>query len=283
VPPDATPLGQRHHLTLLGGGPATLLFVHGYGCNQAMWRHVAPALAHRWRIALMDLAGFGLSAPDAYDPVRHASLAGHAQDVAAVARLLGDRPLVLVGHSVGAMVGLHAQTLAPEAIAAHAMVAPSACFLEEADWPGGFEAATLEALLAGQQRDMAAWAADVAQLVAGQGRWGPATTELVASFCRADPRAAAQLARATFLGDHRALLPLAHPSLILQCDDDPVAPLAMGRAMQSRMPDGCLRVLGATGHCPHLTVPRQVVAALQDWLLALQRTGVLPAADHSPV
>ena len=96
------------------------------------------------------------------------------------------------------------------------------------------------------------------------------------------PALAAQLARATFLGDHRALLPLAHPSLILQCDDDPVAPLAMGRAMQSRMPDSCLRVLGATGHCPHLTVPGQVVAALQDWLLALQRTGVLPAADRSP-
>ncbi len=280
--PDATPLGRRHHLSLLGGGPATLLFVHGYGCNQTMWRHVAPALADRWRIALVDLAGFGLSAPDAYDPVRHASLDGHAQDIAGLARLLGDQPVVLVGHSVGAMVGLRAQAIAPEAIVAHAMVSPSACMLTTPTWPGGFDHDTAEALLAGQQRDMQAWAADVAQLVAGQDRWGPVTTELVASFCRADPRAAAQLAREAFLGDHRALLPLAHPSLVLQCDDDPIAPLAMGQAMQSQMPDSCLRVLGASGHCPHLTVPRQVVAALQDWLAALQRTGVLPASDALP-
>jgi sigma-B regulation protein RsbQ len=255
---------------VLGGGDATLLLVHGYGCNQVMWRHLAPVLAHRYRVVLLDLVGFGLSDHNAYDEGRYGELDAHARDVAEVAAAFAEQPLVAIGHSVGAMIALRAELAAPELFAAHVMVAPSPCFADDGDYHGGFAPAALEQLLAGQVSGLQQWADGVAALVAGEPQWSPLTRELSQSFCRADARAARQLARATFTGDHRDLLPaLRKPTLLLQASDDAIAPPAVGDFMQARIAGSRLRWIEAHGHCPHLTQPAACLQAIEEFLRQL--------------
>jgi sigma-B regulation protein RsbQ len=273
-------VAHRHHLNVMGTGAVTLLMVHGYGCNQTMWRHVASALANDFRVALVDLVGFGLSDHSAYDPQRHAGLQGHAQDLVDVAALLADQPVVVVGHSVGASIGLLAETLDPRAFAGHVMVSPSPCFFDDGEYVGGTTHEDLRALLRLQAEDMQAWAQQVASLVVAEPAWGALAGELVASFCRARPEAAAQLAQATFLGDYRPLLEeVRKPTLLLQSMHDAIAPVAVGSYMQEKIPGSRLQLLAGSGHCPHLTQPAQCVEAMLRFL----RTLPLPVGSTVPV
>lgn len=271
--PPATPpddLCRRHHVNVMGSGDTTLLLVHGYGCNQNMWRLLAPSLADRYRVVLMDLMGFGQSDLWAYDATRYAGLEGHAQDVATVGRHLGPGRTVLVGHSVGTMVGVLADALAPDIFAAHVMVAPSPCFRNDGAYRGGFEHHQLVALMQAMDDDWDAWSRTVSRLVIGLPDWQPLTEELHHSFCRADRRAAAQLARTTFLGDFRTALPgLSKPTLVLQGTDDEVAPRTVGEHVAATVGQGELRLVPSVGHCPHLTAPRDCLREIQDFLAGL--------------
>lgn len=246
------------------------MLVHGYGCNQAMWRRVAPSLAESHRVVLFDLLGFGNSEFAAWSESRHASLEGHAQDVLDLARCFGGDRTVLVGHSVGAMVGVEAELLDPHRFSAHVMVAPSPCFINDGNYRGGFDRDALESLLDGQQRDMRSWSNLVAGLVMKQPGTEDLTVELVESFCKAYPPAASLLARTTFLGDHRdAIAQVSKPTLILQSAHDDLADTAVGEYMHRQMPDGRLRVLESWGHCPHLVSPELCLAAIEEFLATL--------------
>jgi sigma-B regulation protein RsbQ len=268
--PPSTPsdeICRRHHLNLMGSGDTTLLLVHGYGCDQRVWRHLAPVLADRYRVVLMDLMGFGDSDCAAYRADRYQGLDGHAQDVAAVGRALGPGRTVLVGHSVAAMVGVLADALAPEAFAAHVMVAPSPCLQNVGGYRGGFDAPQLEALLAAQDQDWFAWARTVTGWATGLPKWQPVAEELNESFGRADRRAARALARASFLGDHRAALPgLAKPTLVLQATQDPVASEQVGAYITASVGRGELRLVDSVGHFPHLTAPRECLREIERFL-----------------
>ena len=75
-----TPMGahvlRRNNVTVSGppDGPP-MIFAHGFGCDQNMWRFVAPAFADRYRTVLFDFVGAGASDLAAYDPGRYGQLA----------------------------------------------------------------------------------------------------------------------------------------------------------------------------------------------------------------
>ncbi len=272
IPRDTFPaaLARKLNLQVQGNGPATLLMIHGYGCNQAMWRRMAPALSKRYRVVLLDLVGFGQSDFACWDAERYSGLEGHADDVAQVARCLGDQPLYAVGHSVGAMLAVIAELSDTSLFAAHVMVAPSPCFLNDGAYRGGFDRPALDDLLAMQTRDMRGWSNLVAGLVMRQPDMPDLTVELAESFCQAHPGAATALARATFLGDQRAALArLTKPTLILQSAEDDLAHVAVGQYMHEEMPASQLQVLVTSGHCPHLMAPDLCLRALEDFLGSL--------------
>ncbi len=263
-------LQARHNVRITGGGDTTLLFVHGLGCDQTMWRFVAPAFERRARVVCMDLVGFGRSRHADWTPGCYDGLDGHAHDVAAVARAYGGGRCIVVGHSVSAMIGLLADLQAPEAFLAHAMVAPSPCYLNEPGYPGGFDRAVLDETLAVLAADSRAWTQAMLPMLLSNAPDHPNTDELFASFCRAHPQALLQLARATFLSDLRPLLPqLAKPVLVVQSDDDLVAPFKVGLHMAATLRDCTLRVIANQGHCPHLTSPGACTAALSTFLDSL--------------
>ncbi len=250
-------------------GPETarpMLLAHGFGCDQTMWRAVAPAFAVDHRVVTFDHVGSGGSDPTAYDPQRYRSLAGYADDVVDLCREMGLTDVVFVGHSVSAMIGVLATRRAPELFGALVMIGPSPRYVDDEGYTGGFSRADVAALLDSLDSNPDQWSAALAPVVAGPGN--PAVTaELARSFCRTDPEVARQFARVTFLSDNRADLPaVAVPTLVLQCTDDSIAPEPVGRYVHRQVPGSVFTQLAATGHCPHLSAPAETVAAIRAFL-----------------
>ena len=263
-------LARRHHVTVRGRGPATLLFVHGFGCDQNMWRLVAPHFEDRYRVVLYDLVGSGRSDLAAYDRTRYATLDGHAADALEVIAAYAEGPVVFVGHSVSAMIGLLAGLRAPERIAAHVMVGPSPRYIDDEGYVGGFTRADIESLLESMEGNYLGWSSTMAPAIMGAPDRPELGEELTNSFCRTDPDIASHFARVTFLSDNRRdLAKLDAPVLVMQCSDDLIAPRAVGEYTARELPRGELQVIENVGHCPHLSAAPATLAAMDAFLASL--------------
>jgi sigma-B regulation protein RsbQ len=244
-----------------------MLFAHGFGCDQGMWRHVAPAFTDRHQVVLFDHVGAGDSDISAYSHTRHASLSGYAADVLEICRELDLRDVVFVGHSVSAMIGVLAAIAEPERFHRLVLVAPSPRYIHDDGYVGAFSQQDIEGLLELLESNYMAWSSMLGPVVMANPERPDLAEELTASFCRMDPEIARRFARVTFLSDNRADLPkLRVPSLILQCSDDAIAPEVVGRYLHANLRDSELVKLEATGHCPNLSAPAETVAAIQAYL-----------------
>jgi sigma-B regulation protein RsbQ len=254
----------RNNVTLSGQvGGQPMVFAHGYGCDQNMWRLVAPAFSGAYRTVLFDFVGAGGSDLAAYDRRRYASLAGYAADVVDVIRALDLRDVIFVGHSVSAMIGVLAAAREPGRFAALVLVAPSPRYLNDDGYVGGFTATDIEELLASLDRNYLGWSSTMAPVIMGNADRPELGAELTASFCRTDPEIAKRFARATFLSDNRSdLARVTLPTLVLQCADDPIAPDSVGQYVHAAIPGSTLVRLQATGHCPNLSAPAETLAAI---------------------
>lgn len=255
----------RHHVVESGRSDGrAMLFVHGFGCDQNMWRHVAPAFEDDHRVLLLDLVGAGDSKAT-YDPDRYASLQGYADDVLEVLRELDLRDVVLVGHSVSAMIGGLAEIAEPRRFGALVMVAPSPRYVDDpaAGYTGGFADEDIDELLDSLASNYLGWSSAMAPVIVGNPERPELGQDLTASFCRMDPEIARGFATTTFRSDSRADLPrISAPTLVLQCRQDAIAPVAVGEYVAATVPDATLVLLDATGHCPNLSAPDQTISAI---------------------
>lgn len=259
---------RRAHNVVDAGDPdgPVLLFAHGFGCDQHMWRFVAPHFEATHRVVMFDHVGAG-HAEATYDLERYATLAGYADDVVRICADLDLRDVVLVGHSVSAMIGVLAQVRAPERFAALALVCPSPRYFDDDGYTGGFERGDIDDMLSALSSNYLGWSATMAPAIVGNPDRPELGAELTESFCRADPDIASRFARATFLSDNRADLPLVSvPTLVLQSREDVIAPMAVGEYVAATVPDSTFVVLDATGHCPNLSAPGPVITALEAFL-----------------
>jgi sigma-B regulation protein RsbQ len=257
---------KRNNVHVQGHGQP-MIFVHGFGCDQHMWRLVAPHVADRYRCILVDLVGSGQSELGAYDRAKYGTLAGHASDMCDVLREVGGGPAVFVGHSVSAMIGLLANLQCPELIASQVMVGPSPCYINDGAYFGGFERSDIESLLETLESNYLGWSSNMAPVIMGAPDRPQLGQELTNSFCRTDPEIAKHFARVTFLSDFRAELPkLQSPTLILQCSDDVIAPGAVGEYVHAQIPGSVLVHMAATGHCPNLSAPEETIDAIRAFL-----------------
>ncbi|MFC6288394.1 alpha/beta fold hydrolase [Nocardioides sp. GCM10027113] len=259
---------ERHNVTVLGpesGQP--MVFAHGYGCDQNMWRFVAPEFADDFRVVLFDWVGAGGSDLASYDPEHYSTLQAYADDLVELIRDLGLEDVVLVGHSVSATIGVLAEIAAPDLFDKLVLVGPSPCYIDDEGYRGGFTRADIEDLLSSVESNYLGWSAAIAPVIMGNPDRPELGQELTSSFCRTDPVVARQFARATFLTDHRADLPrVSTPTLVLQCRDDVIAPMEVGEFVHQQVPDSRLVVLDATGHCPNLSAPAATTAAIADFV-----------------
>jgi sigma-B regulation protein RsbQ len=257
----------RNHVQVLGRGTRPMLFAHGFGCDQNMWRLITPAFEEEYKVVLFDYVGSGKSDLSAYDPDRYGTLEGYARDVLEVCEALDLRDVVFVGHSVSSMIGALAAIEAPERFAHLIFVGPSACYVNDPPYAGGFERADLEGLLDMMDHNYLGWASFLAPAVMGNEGRPELARELEESFCSTDPVIARRFAEATFFSDNRHDLPRVQvPALVLQCSEDAIAPVTAGGFVQEHLPESTFVQMRATGHCPHMSHPEETIEAIRDYL-----------------
>lgn len=265
---------SRHNVRVSGvaaGRP--MVFAHGFGCDQNMWRQLVPRFEADYQVITFDHAGAGLADPAAYSAERHATLDGYADDVVNLLRDLGLSEVIFVGHSVSAMIGVLAARQAPELFAHLVMVGPSPRYLDDEGYVGGFSETDVTELLASLESNYLGWSSAMAPVIMGNSDRPHLGDELTSSFCRTDPDIAQRFARATFLSDNRA--DLAHvrcPVLVLQCSNDIIAPVEVGQYVAAEVPDATFVQLQATGHCPNLSAPEETGAAIASYLCSRAAT-----------
>ena len=258
----------RNNVTL-GGLPdgQPMVFAHGFGCDQNMWRYLAPAFADQYRVVLFDHVGAGASDLTAYSSEKYSSLDGYAGDVVELCRELDLHDVVFVGHSVSAMIGVLAAKRDPGRFAKLILIGPSPRYINDDGYVGGFTGEDIEGLLESLESNYLGWSAAMAPAIMGNADRPELGEELTNSFCRTDPRIAREFARVTFLSDNRADLPAVDvESLILQCSDDVIAPDEVGAYVHQHLKRSQLVTLQATGHCPNLSAPDETVAAMKAFL-----------------
>jgi sigma-B regulation protein RsbQ len=259
----------RNNVTVQGPDDAPpMVFAHGFGCDQNMWRHVAPAFAAEYRVVLFDHVGAGGADPAAWDPARYASLDGYATDVLEICDALDLTDVVFVGHSVSAMVGVLAAGRDPDRFAKLVLVGPSPRYVDDDEgYRGGFSREDIEGLLESLESNFLGWSSAMAPVIVGNPDRPELGEELTNSFCRADPDIARHFARVTFLSDNRAdLAAVRTPALVLQCSDDVIAPTAVGEYVHARLEGSRLVRMRATGHCPNLSAPQETIAAIRTFV-----------------
>jgi sigma-B regulation protein RsbQ len=256
---------RRHNVNVSGVEDApAMVFAHGFGCDQQMWRYVAPAFETDHRVVLFDHLGAGASDTSAYDPARYDRLEAYAEDVLEICRALDLADATFVGHSVSAMIGAIAAERGPEYIGRLVMVGPSPRYIDDEGYVGGFSRADIEELLESLDSNFLGWSSTMAPVIMGNPDRPALGAELTESFCRTDPAIAAQFARVTFMSDNRADLERVRvPTLVLQCSDDVIAPSAVGDYVHRAIAGSTLVQLRAVGHCPNLSAPEETIEAIR--------------------
>lgn len=258
---------KRNNVVVRGNGEIAMMFAHGFGCDQNMWRHVYPAFIDNYKIVLFDHVGAGNSDLSAYSFEKYDSLEGYAEDIVEIAKELKINNSIFVGHSVSAIMGLMAANIASEIFKTLILVAPSPSYINEKDYIGGFSKSEIDELLESLNNNHLGWSMSMGPVIMGNPEKKELGVELANSFCKTDPEIAKHFARTTFLTDKREILEDTKlPVLILQCSNDVIAPIEVGQYMHRKISNSTLVVMNATGHCPNLSAPEETVLAIKNYL-----------------
>ncbi len=258
---------KRNNVHVSGTGPRTMMFAHGFGCDQSMWETVARNFEQDFRVILFDYVGHGGSDLQAYSKERYATLLGYARDVVEIGHSLDVKDAVFVGHSVSAMIGALATLEAPEMFSELIMVGPSPRYVDDGEYRGGFSRQQIDELLEFLADNHLGWSAAMAPPIMGNSDRPELSKRLENSFCRTDPEIARDFAQVTFLSDNRLdLARIDARTLVLQCSNDIIAPKEVGEYVHSNIPRSEFRLLKANGHCPNLSAPEEVTAAIRDFV-----------------
>lgn len=244
-----------------------MLFAHGFGCSQQVWKRITHAFEEDHQIILFDYVGAGKSDISAYDKTKYSSLEGYAQDILDICDELKVKDVVFVGHSVSCMVGILASIKKPYLFSKLIFIAPSPCYLNDDGYVGGFEKEDIDSILEIMDDDFISWTKLMSPQIIGNADKPELTKEMESNFCSTDHEIIKDFARVTFLSDNRKdLLNTPVKSLTLQCTEDIIAPLEVGNYINEHTPGNILTILKATGHCPHMSAPEETIAAIKDFL-----------------
>jgi len=258
---------NRNNVTVKGNGTQPIIFVHGYGCDQFMWRFVYPAFLEDYKVILFDHVGSGNSDESYYNHEKYSSLEGYANDILDICYALELENSILVGHSVSSMIGLIAANMEPSLFSKMVMIGPSPCYIDKGDYKGGFTQQDIDELLETLESNYLGWASNMAPVIMGNPQKPELGEELTNSFCRTNPEIAKHFARVTFLSDNREdLTKLKIPTLIIQCQEDAIAPMGVAKYVEDRIENSNLQLIDATGHCPNLSAPEETIAAIKNYL-----------------
>lgn len=258
---------QKHNVKVFGNGEKPMLFAHGYGCDQKMWRYITPAFQGEYKIVLFDHIGFGGSDVSTYSISKYHSLQAYADDVLEICEELDLQDVIYVGHSVSAMIGVLASNKQPERFSKLVLIGPSPCYIDDDNYTGGFSEESINGLIKSLESDYLTWANNIAPVIMGNPDKPELGQELASSFCSSDIEVAKDFARITFLSDNRSDLPrVTTDTLILQCSEDVIAPEAVGKYVHQHIAGSKFEQMQAVGHCPNLSAPEETIAKIKDFI-----------------
>lgn len=258
---------KRNNVKIIGNGENVILFAHGFGCDQNSWQFIVDAFYDDYKTILFDYVGAGKSDLSVYDSFKYSTLNGYAQDILDICQVLQLNNVTFVGHSVSSMIGLLAAKKNPEYFKRLVFIGPSPRYLNDEGYTGGFERADLENLFEFMDNNYLGWSSALAPAIMGNPERPELGEFLTNSFCSTDPDIARQFAKVTFFSDNRAdLKDLKVESLTLQCSDDIIAPMSIGHYMKENTPGNSLVIMGATGHCPHISEPGKTITAIKNYI-----------------
>ena len=258
---------KKNNVVIKGNGEQVIMFVHGYGCDQNMWRFVVPSFEAQYKVVLIDHVGSGKSDWEAYDYQKYGTLNQYAHDIIDICEALELKDVTLVVHSVSSMIGTVAAIAKPHLFKNIVMVCPSPCYLNDGEYRGGFEKNDITDMIETLNSNYLGWSSGITSVIMGNPDKPELTEELTNSFCQHDPEIAKNFARVTFTSDHREDLPkLGTPTLIIQCDQDLIAPMSVGKYVHEHIKNSQLMVIEATGHCPHLSHSVETTQLIEKYL-----------------
>ncbi|HSP38347.1 MAG TPA: alpha/beta hydrolase [Frankiaceae bacterium] len=319
--PVITSDGLRLHAEVAGrpDAPITIVFVHGYGLNRRSWRFQRRDLAEDARLVFYDQRSHGASARSTAEACTIDQLGDDLEAV--VDQLAADRPVVLVGHSLGGMTVLALAERAPQLFGSRvvgvALIATSAGRLSEVTL--GLPKAAGLVLRRVRPRHLVGLSKGMPLLLAlsrprSLSRRGsvarPGDTTLSAAIVSSvvhrfsfggtvDPDLVTDVETMiastgidvlaafapTFLDhDKLAALPTLTgvPTAVLVGDSDMMTPVAHSCAMAEALPDADLQVVPGAGHMVVTESPDAVAQALRRLLARVEAGRLMQSHDgHS--
>lgn len=257
----------RNNVKIFGNGEEQMLFCHGFGCDQRMWRYITPSFLEKYKIILFDHVGAGNSLLSAYDKEKYNTLYGYASDILEICKTLNLNNVIFIGHSVGAMMGILSAIQHPELFKKLILIGPSPCYMNKENYIGGFSEEDIKEMLSFMENDYINWSITFASFIMGNTQHPMLIEEMANSFCSTKPEIAKHFARVAFLSDNRLDLPcLQTKTQIIQCTDDMIAPEEVGIYMHKAIKNSNYFKIKATGHCPNLSAPLETVNAMETFL-----------------
>lgn len=257
----------KYNINVVGTGSETIVCAHGFGCDQTAWHYLRPLLQERFRLVLFDYIGAGKSDAARVEAGKYGTLDGYVGDLIEVCDSLGLKAAVFMGHSVSCMIGMLTSIRRPELFSRMIMIGPSPRYINDHDYPGGFERETIDTLMYLMEKDFISWAKELAPVIMNTSNGEPLCQELVDNFCRVDPEIARQFAHATFYGDNRDdLRRCPVPSRSILCRNDSVSPLAVAKYVELHTPGNTLELIEGSGHCPHMSHPAETARLINEYL-----------------
>lgn len=262
---------KRNNISITGNmeSSQTIMFAHGFGCDQNMWRFITPSFEDTHTVITFDYVGFGKSDISAYNFEKYNSLEGYADDILEICQALSLSNITLVCHSVSAMIGTLAAIKKPKLFNSIVMVGPSPRYINTEDYYGGFSEEDINELLTSLEKNYLGWSSQMAPVIMANSERPELGEELEANFCRTDPKIAEHFAKVTFTSDNRQeLAQLKTKTLVLQCRDDVIAPESVGKYVHEQLANSTFVLLEATGHCPNLSAPEETTKAIKEFINA---------------
>lgn len=261
------PIKYRNNVTILGKGKQTIVFGHGLGCDQTIWKYITPPFEEKYQIVLFDYVGSGNSDLSAYESDRYKDLNGYAMDLLEIIEALALKDVIFIGHSVSSMIGTLASIQQPEVFKCLIMIAPSPRYINDINYIGGFNEEDVKELLTMMEMNFVGWASVTAPLAMNNPQNPKLGQDLQSRFCSGDPIITREFAQATFLSDHRNdLSQISVPTLIIQCSEDSMVPKEVGEYLHQHIQNSTLLLTEAKGHYPQLSDPTETVAIIQNYL-----------------
>ncbi|KAI4380688.1 hypothetical protein MLD38_006851 [Melastoma candidum] len=266
---EKKPLSETMNARILGTGTETLVLGHGFGVDQSIWDKIFPSLVGRYRVVLFDWFFSGtVKDPNLFDPKKYCSYYPYAEDLISLLDEMGLKNVILIGHSMSAMIGCIASVKRPELFEKLVLVLASPRYLNTEDYEGGFDAAAVDGMIASIESDYNLWATSFPHAVVDAK--DPASVSRFSEYLlKMRPEIVPSLVRDIYYADYRDVLEnVTAPCALVQVEKDIVVPTSVAHFMQEKIGGGkskmetTLEMIKGVGHFPMLTEHEELLGAL---------------------